>query len=343
MANSSIRSGFKFLAAFLVLCGVSCTQSKSISGKVPKIGFVLATMNEERYVKDRDYFVEAVKKQGAEVEFAACDNQVSVQTARVENLLSKGIDALVIQPVHSEAAAAMAKAAKAEGIPVIAYDRLIKNAPIDLYVTQNSFQVGEFQAEEAVKALGEKGNVVILSGEAGHSVAEEITRGNRSVLARYPGIKVVVQQNHPGWSTAAALATTENALTRFHNDIGAVLANNDGMALGAVKALEEQKLTGKVFVAGADADLTAVRNVVGGKQSLTVLKGIKPLAEAAAAAAVSMVKKEKVATTETMDNGSGLIPVLNTPVEKVLKSNFKEVIVNSGFHSAEAVSGPDKT
>ncbi len=331
------------LTLFLVCLSASCTRTASHSPRNTRIGFVLATMNEERYLKDRDYFTAMAKSLGADVEFAACDNKVDLQTSRVENLLAKGVDALVIQPVHSEAAAAMAKSAKADGVPVISYDRLIRNAPIDLYVTQNSFQVGVYQAEEAVKALGGKGNVVILSGEPGHSVADEITRGNLSVLEKYSAIQVVVRQSHPGWSTAGALATVENALTRYKNQIGAVLANNDGMALGAVKALEEQSLAGKVFVAGADADLTAVRNVLTGKQPMTVLKGIRPLAEAAARAAVALARKQPVKTDASMNNGFADIPVLNTPVEKVLKENLRDVVVGSGFHSAESVFGPGKT
>ncbi|MBY0369072.1 substrate-binding domain-containing protein [bacterium] len=324
-----------------VLLLTACTPKAElpIGQRPPKIGFILATTNEERYLKDRQYFIDAAQRAGAQVEFASCDNQVSVQTAKVENLLSKGVDVLVVQPVHSEAAAAIAKSARAEGVPVISYDRLIRNAPVDLYVTQDSFQVGVLQARQALQAMGGKGNVVILSGEAGHSVAEEITRGNRSVLEKAPGVKIVVQQSHPGWSTAAALATVENALTRYQNKIDAVLANNDGMALGAVNALSEQKLTGKVFVAGADADLTAVQNIVHGRQTMTVLKGIKPLAEAAANAAIRMALKQPVETTEKMQNGAGEVPVLNTPVEAVTRENLREVIVRSGFHTEKAVFG----
>lgn len=340
-----VFQGLGIVTATLMLCVTGCTRSTAPveAAKKPRLGFVLATLNEERYQKDREYFLAQAAALGAEVVFAACDNNVSLQTSRVENLLAKGIDVLVIQPVHSEAASAIAKSAKADGVPVIAYDRLIRNAPLDLYVTQNSFQVGADQAEEAVKALGGKGNVVILSGEAGHSVAEEITRGNRAVLEKSPGMKIVAQQSHPGWSTSAALATVENALTRFGNRIDAVLANNDGMALGAVKALEEQGLAGKAFVAGADADLTAVRNILAGRQTMTVLKGIKPLAEAAAKAAVQIARGEKPATDATMENGQGPVPTLNTPVEKVLRGNLQEVIVGSGFHSQAAVFGPGKT
>lgn len=330
--------------AFLALWFTSCTKKQSGTSPIAtenpvKIGFVLATMNEERYAKDRDYFTQYAKSKGAEVEFAACDDKVDVQTAKVETLLSKKVDVLVIQPVNGEAAGSIVEMAKKDSVPVVAYDRIIKNADIDLYVTQDSFKVGVLQAEAAVAATGGKGNYIILMGEAGHSVADEITRGVMSVLNKNPGVKVVVKQNHPGWSTALALATVENALTKNKNNIQAVLANNDGMALGATQALEEQKLAGKVFVAGADADLTAIKDIVKGKQSLTVLKGIKPLAEAAVEGAIAVAKKQATKSDGVVNNGKKDVTVINTPVWAVNKENIQSIVVDSGFHTAEAVFG----
>ena len=329
------------VSVLALLIWTGCTKKGAvIEARSPiKIGFVLATMNEERYAKDRDYFLEAAKAKGYEVEFASCNDKVDVQTAKVETLLSKKIRALVIQPVNGETASAIVQLAKREGVPVVSYDRLIRNADIDLYVTQDSFQVGVLQAEEAVRVVGDKGNYVILMGEAGHSVADEITRGNMSVLEKYPGIQVVVKQNHPKWSTALALATVENALTRQQNKIDAILANNDGMALGATQALTEQKLTGKVFVAGADADLAAIKNIVTGKQTMTVLKGIRPLAEAAVLAAGKLARGEAVASDAVSANGYKNVPVVNTPVSKVTNALIQKEIIESGFHTAQAVYG----
>jgi len=333
------------LICFSALLNLSCTRQSGESAtaaKKPRIGFVLATLNEERYAKDRKYFEDAAKAAGADVEFASCDDKVDVQTSKVETLLSKSIDVLVIQPVNGEAAGAIVDLAKKDGVPVVAYDRIIRNADIDLYVTQDSFQVGVLQAQEAVKNTQEKGNYVLLLGEAGHSVAEEITRGALSVLEKFPQVKIVVKQNHPGWSTALALATVENALTRNKNNIQAILANNDGMALGAMQALEEQKLAGKVFVGGADADLSAIKDILKGKQTMTVLKNIKPLAEAAVTAAVSLAKKEKPKSDTTMNNGKKDVPTVNTPVTRVVKDNIQETVVGSGFHTADAVFGTDR-
>lgn len=339
---------FSFVVGFLaVALTLGCIKSgggkDSLGQKKIKVGFILATMNEERYTKDKNYFTDFALAEGAEVEFASCDGKVDLQTAKVETLLSKNIDVLVIQPVTGEAASSVVALAKKDNIPVVAYDRMIKNADIDAYVTQNSFQVGVLQAEAAVKATQGKGNYVILMGEAGHSVADEITRGVFSVLDKYPQIKVVVKQNHPNWSSSLALATVENALTKNKNDIQAVLANNDGMALGAVQALQEQKLNGKVFVAGADADLTAVKDILKDKQSMTVLKGIKPLAEEAVKVALSLAKRENLKFDEKQNNGFKEVPVINTSVFGVTKENIQSQVVDTGFHSHEAVFGGGKS
>lgn len=343
----SLKRNFGFTALLSVLIfSLGCIKSKvdgpSSSLKKVKLGFILATMNEERYTKDKNYFTDFATAQGADVEFASCDGKVELQTAKVETLLSKKVDVIVIQPVNGEAASSVVALAKGDGVPVVAYDRMIKNADVDAYVTQNSFQVGVLQAEAAVKATRGKGNYILLMGEAGHSVADEITRGVMSVLDKHPQIKVVVKQNHPNWSSALALATVENALTKNKNDIQAVLANNDGMALGAVQALDEQKLTGKVFVAGADADLTAIKDILKDKQSMTVLKGIKPLAEGAVTAALSLAKREPLKFDEKKNNGFKEVSIINTPVFKVTKDNIQTEVVETGFHTKEAVFGSSK-
>lgn len=302
-----------------------------------KIGFVLSTLQEERYLKDQKYFVEEAQRLGFDPIVVSADNNAQTQTAKVENLLSKGVKALVIQPVNSNSAANLVRMAHEDKVPVVAYDRLIADAPVDFYVTQNSYQVGVLQAEAAVKATGGKGNYVILMGQAGHSVANEITRGNLDVLKKYPEIKVVVQKNHDQWSPSLALATTENALTQYKNNIAAILANNSGMANAAVQALSEQKLTGKVFVAGADADLSAIKNIVNGRQQLDILKDIAPLAKTSAQVAFQLAKNEKPKADSVAKSGRFEIPTINTPVYAIDKNNLEERIFKTGFHKKSDV------
>jgi D-xylose transport system substrate-binding protein len=312
-------------------------SSQLVFAAAPKIGFVLSTLQEERYQKDQKFFLDEAKKLGFEALVVSADNNSQTQTAKVENLLSQGVKVLVIQPVNSKAAANLVTLAHQDKVPVVAYDRLIADAPVDFYVTQDSFKVGVLQAEAAVKATNGKGNYVLLKGQAGHSVAADITRGVYSVLKKYPNIKVVVEKDHEGWSPALAMATVENALTRNDNKIDAVLANNSGMAQGAVQALGAQKLTGKVFVAGADADLTAIKNIVAGKQQFEVLKDIEPLARTSARIAYALIKGEKPKSDEILSNGAFKVPSVATPVYPVTKDNLEERIFKTGFHQKSAV------
>lgn len=305
----------------------------------PKIGFILSTMQEERYQRDKAKFEETIKKLGGVVVFASCNNNEQTQAAQVDNLLSQGVKALVIQPVNGDTAAGLVKQAKEDGVPIVDYDRLIRNAPIDYYVTEDSEKVGELQAEAAVQYTGGKGNYVLLMGQAGHSVAEARTRGVMKVLARHPDVKIVVKQYHDAWSPNRAMATMENALTRYKNDIQAVIANNSGMAHGAIQALAEQKLTGKVFVAGADADLTAIRDIVAGKQQFEVFISITDMAERAARAAYALAMKETPQHDAIVDNGFAKIKTTNTPVFAVSRKNIEKQIIATGFHTRKAVYG----
>lgn len=305
-----------------------------------KIGFLLSTLQEERYQKDKKYFEDEAKKLGADVIFDASDNSEQVQVKKMENLLTRGVDVVVVQPVNSDAASGLVELAQDYNVPVIAYDRMINNAPLAYYITQNSKEVGRLQAQAAVKALKGKGNVVILSGQSGHSVAQAITEGVKEVLAKSPDIKIVVEKNHQNWSSQLAMATTENALAQHKGKIDAILANNSGMANGAVQAVldYDKKLAGKIFIAGADADLAAVKNLVKGVQQFEVLKDIRLLAETSAQVAYSVAAKEKVNfPTESMNNGKVQVPVINTPVFPVTKETIDSVIVGRGFHSKDAI------
>lgn len=321
-----------------LVCLLLLTSSALASGKI-KIGFVLSTFQEERYQKDQKYFLEAAQKLGFEPIMVSADNNEQTQTAKVENLLSQGVKALVIQPVNSEAAGNLVRLAHEDKVPVVAYDRLIKNSNVDFYVTQDSFKVGVLQAEAAVKATGGKGNYIILMGQAGHSVANEITRGVESILKKHPGIKIVSRQNHNAWSPQQALATVENVLTQHKNRIDAILANNSGMAHGAIQALNEQNLIGKVFVAGADADLASIKDIVQGRQQLEVLKDIAPLAQKSAEVAFKVATGQPVKTETSVDNGKTKVPTFNTPVYAITKENLEERIFKTGFHDRKAVFG----
>jgi D-xylose transport system substrate-binding protein len=304
-----------------------------------KVGFILSTMQEERYQRDKRVFEETARALGAEVIFASCNNSEQTQAAEVDNLLSQGVKALVLQPVNGDTASSFVKQAREDGVFFVDYDRLIRNVPLDAYITEDSFKVGELQAEAAAKFTGGKGNFVILKGQAGHSVAEARTSGALAALKKYPGIKIVVAQYHNGWSPKLAMETTENALTQYKNDIKAIIDNNSGMAHGALQALEEQKLTGKVFVAGADADLANLRDIVAGKQQFEVLISINDMAKRAAEAAVALARHQSFAFDSQTANGAGQVKTINTPVFAVDKTQLEARIIKTGFQTREAIYG----
>jgi D-xylose transport system substrate-binding protein len=209
--NPKLREFSMALRSVFVLAFIFATVSfgSSISFAADKIGFVLSTLQEERYQKDQKYFIEEAKKLGLEPIVVSSDNNAQTQRGKVENLLSQGVKAIVIQPVNSKAAASFVTLAHEDKVPVISYDRLIENAPVDYFLTVDAVLIGHIQAEAAVKATGGKGNYVILKGQAGHSVVDDEMRGYMEVLKKYPAIKIVVEKNHDAWSPALAMATTE--------------------------------------------------------------------------------------------------------------------------------------
>ena len=308
----------------------------------PKVAFLLSTLQEERYQKDKAYFEAAAERLGLAPFTLAADNDNARQLAEVEDALARGAKVLVIQPTDSAAAGAYVSKAHERGATVVAYDRDIKNGAVDYYVAHDSFAVGVLQAEAAVKATGGKGNYVLLDGQSGHSVATEIARGYYHVLQPYldqGAIHIVVEKSHDAWSPDQALKTVEDAIAKTRGDIAAILANNSGMARGAVQAVQAAGLK-HVFIAGADADAANVEYVCEGKQSVEVLKEIKPLAEKAAEVAAELAKTGKPPSAPNASAGAlvpGKTPVAAVPVVLVTAANARKLVVDSGFQSAAAL------
>ncbi|PTX16697.1 xylose-binding protein [Halanaerobium congolense] len=316
-----------------------------------KVGFLLKTMQEERYIKDRDAFIEKAEEEGAdEVIFDSANNDENEQLSKFENMLTQGADVIVLQPVNTGTASNMVRMAHESGVAVINYDSLIMNSDVDVFLTQDSWAVGELQGEAMVEWFKEnrgevKGNVVLLRGQPGDSNANAFSQGVLDTVAEYEGLNLVVDQSHEGWSPNLAMETTENALTSYDNEIDAVVANNSGLASGAVRALEAQNMadTDKVFVAGSDADLLNIRYIAQGKQSVEIFKKVKPLAYAAAETAVALAKNPDRAIDEIIeidryvDNGQIEVPTVVTEIVVVNEDNIMDTVVADGYHEAEEI------
>jgi D-xylose transport system substrate-binding protein len=304
------------------------------------IGLSLDTLREERWQRDRDLFVKRCEELGARVLVQAANNDEAVQNSQAENLLTQGVDVLVVAPHNSATAATIVEAAHRVNVPVIAYDRLILNADVDLYLSFDNERVGELQAAYAVQHAP-RGRYVLIGGSPADNNAILYHQGQMKVLKLHVDrheIEILSDQYAADWQPVEALKIMENALTRQSNRVDAVVAANDGLAGGAIQALAEQGLAGKVVVTGQDAELTACQRIVAGSQSMTVYKPLKELASKAAEIAVAMAKKqpwEKPA--RVLNNGFKDVPSFLLDPVAVDRNNLDSTVVADGFHTREQV------
>ena len=335
---------FKVSALVLVAMFAFSLVLSSVAEAKVKVGFILKTMQEERYQRDKAAFIAKAESLGAEVFFDSANNDEQTQLSKFENMLAKGVQVIVLQPVNTGTAGNMVRMANEEGVKVVGYDSMLVNGPLDYMVMQDSWAVGKLQGEAMVEWLkakkGEvKGKVALIMGQPGDSNAAAMSSGALKIIEENPGLELVVQQSHEGWSPDKAMATAENALTKFNNEIDAFICNNSGMARGVVAALDAQGLadTNKVFVAGSDADLVNIQYVAQGKQTVEIWKKIAPLAETSAEVAVKLANGEDVEADKMIPNGFTDVPTVVTQVVPITKENLDATIIADGFYSKEQV------
>jgi D-xylose transport system substrate-binding protein len=329
---------------------ISCTgpvQNNSSSptnrpdgSKKLKIGFAMDTLKEERWVRDRDAFEAHCKKMDVECVITVADNRAEKQANDVDNLLTQGVDALVIAPNNATQAASMVEKAKQKGVPVISYDRLINSDKIDLYISHQVPVIGRKIAEYALSKVPE-GNYVMVYGASTDNNAVIMKKEQLDVLkpAIDSGkIKIVADNFTPDWKPEEALKMAENALTQNGDNIQAFVVSNDGMAGGVVSALGNKGLAGKVLVTGQDAALDGLQRIAEGKQTMTVYKPIIPLASQAVEAAIKLAKKEPLTTTPFMnDTIKKEVPAILLEVTVVDKDNLMTTVIKDGYATYEDV------
>lgn len=304
-----------------------------------KIGLSMDTLKEERWQRDRDMFVAKANELGAEVLVQAANGDDALQISQAENLISQGVDILVVIPHNAEAAATIVESAHKAKIPVIAYDRLIKNSDLDLYISFDNVKVGEMQAKY-ITNLVPKGNYVLIGGAPTDNNALLFRQGQMNVLKPLVDkgdIKILADPFSNDWKPEEALKHMENALTQFKNKVDAVVASNDGTAGGTIQALAEQKLAGKVPVSGQDAEIAAMQRIVEGTQAMTVYKPIKDIANKAAEVAAAMAKGQNPQPNSKVNNGKIDVPSILLEPIAVDKKNVYDTVVKDGFHALEDV------
>ncbi len=300
-----------------------------------KIGFAMDTVKEERWQRDQAAFEKHCKEMNVECVITVANNNAARQANDVDNLLTQGIDVLVIAPHDATQAVSMVEKAKAQSVPVISYDRLINSDKIDAYISHQIAVVGQKIAEYALDKVP-TGNYALVYGASTDNNAKIMKTEQLKVLqpAIDSGkIKIVADQFITDWRTEEALNMAENALTQNRDDIQAFVVSNDGMAGGVISALAKKNLAGKVLVTGQDAQKDALQRIAQGTQTMTVYKPIIPLANKAVETAIKLAKKEPLTeTTDLMnDNINKNIKAILLDVIVVDKNNLLDTVIKDGY------------
>ena len=247
----------------------------------------------------------------------------------------------MIAPQDATQSASMVEKAKAQGIPVISYDRLINSDKIDVYVSHQVPVIGRKIAEYALQKVP-KGNYVMVYGSSKDNNAVIMKKEQLDVLdaaIKAGDIKIVADNYIDDWKPELALNMAANALTQNKDNIQAFVVSNDGMAGGVVSALEKRNLAGKILVTGQDAQIDALQRIAEGSQTMTIYKPIIDLASAAVDAAIKLAKKESLTDAKPFMNDTlkKEIPAILLEIQVVDKNNLMDTVIKDGYAKYEDV------
>jgi D-xylose transport system substrate-binding protein len=305
----------------------------------PRIGFLLDSLKVERWQTELEAFQKRAKELGADVLVETAEGDDAVQFEQAYQLLNSGIKALVIVAHDTNEAVRIVAAARAKDVPVLSYDRLIRNSNIDFFVGADAQAIGELQAAGLVK-LAPTGNYVLIGGSPTDITAKLLRDGQMKILKPLidrGDIKIVGDAWATDWKPIQAYTHMIEWIEAHGGNITAVVASDDGTAGGAIQALQDHNLAGKVFVSGQDADLAAVIRILDGTQSMTVYKPLGSEAAQAAEAAVSLARREAMRTTASIWNGTRSVPAILVAPIVVTKDNVMQTVIKDGFQNLDTI------
>jgi len=377
MSKKNFRS-ILLLVALVLLAGLALTacQPKATEEAAPPevgeklaVGIVLPTREEPRWIQDETRFKDALGAAGYEVEILFSQGDSAKEKANVEDLITKGIQVLIICPHDGTAAAAAAEAAQAAGVKVISYDRLIRDTDaVNYYVTFDSIAVGAAQAQYLVdKASGSGNPLYLYAGAATDNNAflffegawnvlqpkiadgtfviknssEAIALQDKAELTR-DEMGQIIGQITTNWDFNTAKNLAESNLTATTADDKGdvfILAPNDGTARAIADAFGADADVANYVVTGQDAEIASVQYIIDGKQSMTVLKDVRTLVADAISAAVAYLEGGTPSQTNTYNNGVVDVPAKPSVVISVDKDNVQEAIIDSGYWPASEFTG----
>ncbi|MFI3172627.1 MAG: substrate-binding domain-containing protein [Eubacteriales bacterium] len=300
-----------------------------------KIGMCFDSFVTERWERDRDAFIaKCTDDLGAEVNVQCANGDVDVQLEQIDYLINQKVDVLVIVAVQSEGISDAVKRAKSAGIEVIAYDRMIYDANVDLYITFDNEEVGKLMAKAIVETTEDDAKILMVSGPMEDSNVTMINEGFLSIIERTER-EVIGIEYATGWTAEYGFEYV-NEYLEGNQEFDAVMCGNDDIASQVIMALSERRLAGDVVVVGQDADLGACQRIVEGTQIMTVYKPIETMAQMAAVYAVMLANGEPLGATATISDGSNDVPYVGLEPTAVTVDNI-QIIVEDGYHMEEDI------
>ncbi|MGY4175641.1 putative multiple sugar transport system substrate-binding protein [Bradyrhizobium sp. USDA 4518] len=341
----------------LALAGLAATVSDrdAMAQSKPTIGIAMPTKSSARWIDDGNNMVKVLKERGYGTDLQYAEDDIPNQLSQVENMVTKGAKVLVIAAIDGTTLSDVLKQAKAQGITVIAYDRLIRGTPnVDYYATFDNFQVGVLQAQSIENALGLKEgkgpfNIELFGGSPDDNNAYFFYDGAMSVLKPYiDSGKLVVGSGQTGmnkvatlrWDGATAQARMDNLLSAFYGKkrVDAVLSPYDGLSIGTISSLKSVGYGSKdqpmPYISGQDAEVPSIKAMLRGEQYSTIFKDTRDLAKVTADMVDAVLSKKEVSVndTKTYNNGVKVVPSYLLKPVVVDKTNWEKVLIDSGYY-----------
>ncbi len=326
------------MALVLTLCGCNSSKqnntSKADDDKI-EIGFTLDTFVMERWERDRDIFISRANELGAEVNVQSANGDIEEQRKQVKYFIDQGVDVIVIVPIDCNSLAEEVQMAKDAGIKVISYDRLIQDAPVDLYITFDNTMVGTLMGESLANVGTNDKRIIMVSGPTTDSNVIMVDAGFTSVVEE-KGYKIIDTTYIENWKQNLAYDYINDNIDKV-KEANVIMCGNDALAGQVILALLERNMVDDYIIIGQDADLDACQRIVEGTQYLTIYKPISELATSAADCAVKLAKDEELSYTARIQNGSQYINYIGLRPYQVNKDNMDKTVIDEGFHRREDV------
>lgn len=345
--NLKRKNAFRIKAMLMILILSLTSLATGCGGTVPEIsvkedephtieiGMCFDSFVIERWEKDRDIFVSSARDLGAVVNVQNANGEISKQIEQIEYFINKAVDAIVIISIDADSLESVVRKARNRGIKIIAYDRMVNNSDVDLYISFDNEAVGRLMAEYLDNPELETNRILMLQGSPTDNNVDQVRNGFTSVVDQ-TSMEVVESTYCEGWRAEDA-SDYLYANPEILDQIDGIMCGNDNLATAVVRVLSENRKAGELAVVGQDADLEACQRIVEGTQIMTVYKPVEKLAEAAARATVALVKGETLDTETSIYDGTYDIPSIVLEPIPVTIDNIDEVIIASGFHMREDV------